>query len=301
MHKKVKFGVFVSNWEPFSYNPEIYERVALEAEELGYDFYLLSNHFTRPGIGTNQPLPAKNHTTLDTWSLLPYLAAKTRRIKLGACVTPITIYNPFLLAKMASTVDVLSRGRLIFGAGAGYEKREFEIYGKWEEAPVRVKKFEESLRLMKKLWSEENVNFEGRYYNATDVPNEPKPVLRGSLPIWIGAMSSVMLKITARIGDVWIPSLPLGATLEFYEKSSKLLARYSREANRQVGYGLVAHVVKEGVNLPFQTLGTMETCRTKLEQYVSSGLEYLATVFLPVDSSLELVRKFAHEIVPSFS
>lgn len=297
----MKFGVFVSNWEPFSHSPQIYEKIAMRAEELGFEFFLVSHHYVRPTIGNAGSLTAKNHATLDTWSLLSYLAGKTGKIKLGSCVTPITLFNPFLLAKIASTVDVLSGGRVILGAGAGYEKREFEIYGTWDPEPrTRVSKVEESLTLMKRLWSEEKVDHKGRFFEASEVVNEPKPV-QAMIPLWFGAMSPSMLKLTAKMGDVWIPSLPLGATLPFYEKKSTMLKSFCNDAGRQVKLGLVGHIVSEGFQSPFETIGTLNSCVKRLEQYRSFGMEYLASVFLPVNDTLGLMERFAREIVPSFS
>lgn len=278
----------------------MYEKIALRAEELGFEFFLASHHYVRPVIGNAGTLTAKNHATLDTWSLLSYLAGKTTRIKLGSCVTPVTLFNPFLLAKITSTVDVLSAGRTILGAGAGYEKREFEIYGTWDQEPkTRVSKVEESLTLIKRLWSEENVDHKGQFFEANIVINEPKP-LHGSIPLWFGAMGSAMLKLTAKMGDVWIPSLPLGATLPFYEKKSRMLKSYCKDAGREVKFGLVGHIVSEGFQLPFETIGTLNSCVSKLEQYRSFGMEYLASVFLPVNDTLALMERFAKDIIPSF-
>ena len=297
----MKFGAFASNWEPYSHQPQIYERIAMQAEELGYEFFLTSNHFLRPGIGTSQLQSTQSDATIDTWSLLPYLAAKTRTIKIGSCVTPVSLYNPFFLAKITSTVDVLSNGRLIFGAGAGYERREFEIYGTWdEEARIRVKKVEEALNLIKKLWTEERVNFSGNFFQAKDAVNEPKPKQGASLPIWSGAMSSGMLHVTAKLANVWIPSHPLGATLEFYSRSSKKLSSYAKESSRSVKQGLLGNIVDDGYKSSMEIVGTLASCAKKLEEYRSLGMEYFAANFLPPDKTLELMKKFYQDIIPSF-
>ncbi|MDG6995853.1 MAG: LLM class flavin-dependent oxidoreductase [Nitrososphaerota archaeon] len=297
----MKFGVFASNWEPFSYNPHIYEKIAMLGEEIGYEFFLTSNHYVRPGIGTAQATSVRNQTTIDSWSLLSYLAGKTSKIRIGALVTPVTLHNPFMLAKIVSSVDALSDGRVIFGAGAGFEKREFELYGKWDETPVRVKKTEEALILLKKLWTEEVVNFKGKYYEAKGVVNEPKPPQRESLPIWTGAMGEKTLGITARLGDAWVPSLPLGATLDFYEVKSKKLKAMTASLRRKVTMGILGHVVSDDFTPSFEGLGTLKTCHKKLEAYRSMGCELAAINFLPPTKTLDLMKSFYNEIVPSFS
>ncbi|MCL4517967.1 MAG: LLM class flavin-dependent oxidoreductase [Thaumarchaeota archaeon] len=297
----MKFGVFASNWEPFSYDPHIYEKIAMLGEELGYEFFLTSNHYVRPGIGTAHSTSVRNQSTIDSWSLLSFVAAKTSKIKIGALVTPVTLHNPFMLAKIVSTVDALSNGRVLFGAGAGFEKREFELYGTWDETPVRVKKTEEALILLKKLWTEQVVDFKGRFYEAHGVVNEPKPPQGATLPIWTGAMGDKTLGITARLGDAWIPSIPLGANLDFYAEKSKKLKSMSSSLGRKVDLGILGHIVSEDFTPTFEAIGNLKNCHKKLEAYRSMGCEYAAMVFLPPSRTLDLMKSFYRDVVPSFS
>ncbi len=297
----MKFGVFVSNWEPFAYEPKIYEKIATQAEDLGYEFFLVSNHFLRPSIGTQKAASIRAESTIDTWSILSYVAAKTSKIKIGSCVAPLPLYNPFLLSKTVSSIDVLSGGRVIFGVGAGYDQREFEIYGTWDNAATRVAKTRESIELIKKLWSEESVDFKGKFYNAKGVISEPKPLQGSSLPIWTGAMGLKTLELTSRFADVWIPSLPLGASLDFYEKRSKKLKSDAQKFGRSVKMGLLGHIVPEDFKLPFSVVGTLSSSAMTLEKYRELGCEYFAAVFLPTQDTLDLMKRFHQEVVPSFS
>jgi alkanesulfonate monooxygenase SsuD/methylene tetrahydromethanopterin reductase-like flavin-dependent oxidoreductase (luciferase family) len=296
----MKFGVFASNWEPFAYEPKLYEKISILAESLGYDFFLVSNHFQRPPIGSQRP-SIRSESTIDTWTLLSYIAGKTSRIRIGSCVTPLPLYNPFLLSKIVASLDVLSDGRVILGVGAGYDQREFEVYGKWENASIRVERTREAIELIKQLWSNEIVDFKGKFYDAKQVISEPKPTQGSSLPIWTGAMGKKTLELTARLADVWIPSLPLGASLEFYEERSNKLRADTQKSGRKVEMGLVGHIVNEDTKLPFPVVGNLSSCIKTLESYKSFGCEYFAAVFLPTKDTLELMKKFHEQVVPSFA
>ncbi len=297
----MKFGVFASNWEPFSFEPKMYEKIAVQAESLGYDFFLVSNHFLRPSIGTQKATSIRGESTIDTWSILSYVAAKTSRIRVGSLVAPLPLYNPFFLSKIVSSIDVLSGGRMIFGIGAGYDQREFEIYGTWDNAATRVEKTRESIELIKKLWSEESVDFNGKFYSAKGVISEPKPSQGSSLPIWTGAMGKRTLELTARVADAWIPSLPLGGSLDFYAKSSRKLKSDTQKYGRDVKMGLLGHIIPEDFKLPFSVVGTLRSCTKTLEEYRKLGCEYFAAVFLPTKDTLELMKSFHREVVPSFT
>ena len=105
-------------------NPTLLEKFAIRAEELGFDSFLVTDHFMQP----------TSNKMMDAWTLLPFLAAKTSKIRLGTCVTPITFRPPSILAKMIATADNLSGGRIILGAGAGWYKPEFNGYSQWFES-----------------------------------------------------------------------------------------------------------------------------------------------------------------------
>ena len=148
-------------------NPKLIERLAVEAERAGYDYFLVTDHFMLPN--------SNNH--IDVWSFLPYLAAKTVTLRLGTAVTPITFRPPGMLAKMAATTDYLSGGRLIVGVGFGWYRPEFEGYSEWHENRERIAFSLEAIELMRRLWTEPGpVNFNGKYVHAKSAALEPKPI-----------------------------------------------------------------------------------------------------------------------------
>jgi F420-dependent oxidoreductase-like protein len=131
------------------------------------------------------------------------LARDTSTIKLGQMVTCNSYRPPSLLAKMACGVDVMSRGRLILGIGAGWYENEYQAYGyEYPETPERLRMLRESLQVIKAMWTEDRADFEGRYYHLRGAINEPKPVQKPHPPIWIGgAGEKVTLKLVAQYGD----------------------------------------------------------------------------------------------------
>jgi F420-dependent oxidoreductase-like protein len=131
------------------------------------------------------------------------LARDTKTIRLGQMVTCNGYRPPSLLAKMASCVDVMSRGRLILGIGAGWYEHEYQAYGyEYPETPERLRMLREALQVIKAMWTQERAQFEGGYYKLRGAINEPKPVQKPHPPIWIGgAGEKVTLKLVAQYGD----------------------------------------------------------------------------------------------------
>jgi alkanesulfonate monooxygenase SsuD/methylene tetrahydromethanopterin reductase-like flavin-dependent oxidoreductase (luciferase family) len=123
-------------------------------------------------------------------------------------VTGVTYRNPGVLAKMAVTVDHISGGRLEFGLGAGWHEAEHRGYGiEFPSAGTRVAMLDEALTVIRRLWTEESVTFEGRFYTLTDLLCEPKPVQQPHPPIVIGGEKPKMLRVVARHADEWnVPS-----------------------------------------------------------------------------------------------
>ncbi len=299
--KKVTFGICAYNWEPFSYTPKIYEEIALGAESLGFDSFFITDHFMRPH--TPGFVPPREHATIEAWSLLSNLAAKTNTIKLGTCVTPIPLRRPAILAKVVATVDILSDGRAILGAGAGWDRPEFEGYGEWRSNSERVEMTREGIDLIRRLWSEDSVTYEGKYFKTNNAVLEPKPVQKNGPEIWVGAIHDKMLKLTAEMGDAWFPGRAVGATLEHYSKSVPKIKKQAEVCGRKtpLKYALMGYFTEPNVSLSLPALGTMDKASEVVEAYAEAGCEYIAAMFFPVAKFKELMKNFAKDVVPSFS
>ncbi|HEV2583513.1 MAG TPA: LLM class F420-dependent oxidoreductase [Ktedonobacteraceae bacterium] len=178
---------------------EAYEtmtRVGLEAEALGFDSIWLFDHFH------TVPTPTQE-VTFESWTSTAALARDTKRVRIGQLVTCNNYRNPALLAKMASTVDVLSHGRLEFGIGAGWHESEFLAYGyDFPDGPTRLRQMRDAVRIILKMWSDEHAVYEGQYYHVNGAINQPKGVQKPHIPLMIGGSGEqVTLKLVAQYAD----------------------------------------------------------------------------------------------------
>src|SRR5436190_3125020 len=200
----VKFGVLVpQGWhldlEDISDPEEKFEamvQVGVDAEKLGFDSIWLYDHFhTVP--------TAQLETNFECWISTAALARETSRVRIGQMVTCNSYRPPALLAKMASTVDVLSHGRLDFGIGAGWYEDEYNAYGyPFPDGPERLRMLGEALQIIHSMWTEPYATFEGKHYQVRGAINEPKGVQKPHPPIWIGGGGEkVTLRLVAKYGD----------------------------------------------------------------------------------------------------
>src|SRR5881628_2558419 len=168
---------------------------ALEFDRLGFDSVWVCDHLY--GV----PLP--NLPIFEAWSELAAVAAITERVELGTLVTPPFFRNPAVFAKQVATIDHVSNGRVIVGLGGGWLAAEFEAYGiPFPSLGARLRALDETCEVLKRLWSEERVTFEGKHVVVRDALCEPKPVRRP--PILIGGGGErVLMGIVARHADIW--------------------------------------------------------------------------------------------------
>jgi F420-dependent oxidoreductase-like protein len=170
--------------------------IALDAERAGFTRLWISDHlFLDPN--------AVNTDCLEAWTLLAALAVRTERIRIGPMVTSQSYRNPALLAKIAAGVDVMSKGRLDFGLGAGWKDVEYRAYGyEFPDAPTRVTQMIETLEICTRMWKEERATFQGKYYRIADALCSPKPRQK-PLPIWIGGSKPRVMRAAAKYGHAF--------------------------------------------------------------------------------------------------
>ena len=203
MTHPLRVGIKLSQDAPI----ESYMAVWKVADEARFDHCWAMDHLaTIGGIGDDRPI-------FDGWELLAGMATSTTHVRLGLLVTGITYRNPALLAKIATTVDHLSGGRLEFGIGAAWAANEHEMFG-ISGLEHRVGLFSEGLQVIKSLWTEERTDFDGRYFTMHDAVANPKPVQTPHPPIWVGSGGPSMLRLTARHADVWNPTGLAGREIE---------------------------------------------------------------------------------------
>ena len=175
---------------------EVMTRVAQAADEVGFASAWLVDHFH------TTPRPSQE-VTFECWTTTAALARDTRRIRIGQTITCNGFRNPAQLAKMASTFDVLSHGRLNFGIGAGWNEHEYRGYGyDYPETAERLRRLGEAVQVILAVWTQEEAVFVGKYYQVHGAINQPKGVQKPHIPILIGGGGEkVTLKLVAQYAD----------------------------------------------------------------------------------------------------
>jgi probable F420-dependent oxidoreductase len=160
------------------------------AEALGFDSVWIGEHHNHPLL---YPTPLIG---------LAAIASRTRRLRLGTGVLLLPLYHPLAVAEEGAMVDMISGGRLILGLGAGYAPEEFSAFG--ISIKERGRRLEEGAALIRRIWTEEHVSHEGRYYRLTDVTLGPRPVQQPRPPIWFAGWVEPAIRRAARLGDAWL-------------------------------------------------------------------------------------------------
>jgi F420-dependent oxidoreductase-like protein len=283
---RVRFGVQTppqhTTWEEI-------ERTWIEADGLDLDSAFVFDHFMPIFSDPEGPC-------FEGWMLLAALAAKTRRIRAGVLVTGNTYRNPALLAKMATTVDHVSRGRLILGMGAGWFEREHEAYDvPFHDVGERARRLVEAVTVVKKLFTEKEASFKGRYYTIEKAPFEPKPLQKPYPPILIGGMGpKVIQPLAAREADIWHFFVRSGDPAE----ARAVCTRFD-EICREVGRDPAA--VEKSTSIRSQQLTDQGTTKTRdhVRMLVDAGVRHVILgLSTPFDH--DLLKRFAGEIVPAF-
>jgi alkanesulfonate monooxygenase SsuD/methylene tetrahydromethanopterin reductase-like flavin-dependent oxidoreductase (luciferase family) len=172
----MKYGLDIPTAGTYA-DPRILAELAAEAEEAGWDgFFIWDVLFAE----SQAAVPV-----IDPWVALAAITMRTRRIKIGAFLTPLPRRRPWQVARETVTLDLLSNGRLIFGAALGYQARDFTAFGEEYGARMRAEKLDEALEVLKALWSGETFSFQGKHYQVNDVCFLPKPLQVPRIPVWL--------------------------------------------------------------------------------------------------------------------
>jgi F420-dependent oxidoreductase-like protein len=229
---KIKFGVFLPFYGFQAENSKeqfrILKKIVLECETLGYDSVWLDDH-----------LMYNDWSILESWTTLSALSSLTSRIRLGTMVSCNQHRHPGMLAKTASTLDVLSNGRLEFGIGAGAQEDEHVAYGfDYPNPRVRADRLGEALEVITRLWTKEKATYRGNHYSIEDAVCEPKPLQKPHPPITIGGSGEkYTLKVTAAYADRFdwgfLPTADVyKGKLEVLESHCKAVGRDFNEIER---------------------------------------------------------------------
>lgn len=282
--------------------------VAQTADETGYESVWVVDHFH------TVPQPTQE-LTFECWTTSAALARDTKRVRIGQMVSCNGYRNPALLAKMASTVDVLSHGRLNFGIGSGWYEHEYRAYGyDYPDAPERLRYLREALQVILAMWTQEEAVFEGKYYQVHGAINQPKGVQKPHIPILIGGGGEkVTLKLVAQYGDACNVNGDL-ATLEhkfaIIKQHCEQIGRDYNSIRRTTGTACVIADTDEealakvpdflrlryGNSINSALIGSPETIRQRIAAYEAAGVQELMIIF-PDAIKLDSIRRFAKEFI----
>ena len=238
----MKYGFTVPSRGPLA-EPDSLVTIAKRAEVLGYDSISLGDHIlvpkdidsTYPYTETGEFPGSTSGACLEQLNVLSYLAGQTERIRLATSVMIVPHRNPLVAAKALTTIDVLSKGRLVVGIGAGWMREEFEALGipAFEERGAVT---DEYIQAIKELWTSDNPTFEGQYCRFSDITFLPKPAQQPHPPIWVGGESRRAMRRAARYCNGWYPidsnpQFPL-STPEQLDEGIKLLRDYAEKEGR---------------------------------------------------------------------
>jgi probable F420-dependent oxidoreductase len=287
------------------FDPAAFGRYLRRAEELGYESAWAQEQVLGPRC---QLAPVEAMT---------FAAACTERLRLGCVVFVSTLYSPVHLARSLSTLDQLSRGRIEIGVGTGGKARPFAAFG---VDPQRyVARFSEGLALMKALWTEPLVTFDGEFWQLQDAAMEPKPFQKPYPPIWIGAGGAPALRRAVRVGDGFFGagSAPTAAFADQVAIVRQALADSGRPAAdfriaKRVYIALDENAgrARERMNAALEGLygrrvasleaaavvGTTADCLTELRAVVAAGAELI--LFTPLFDQAEHAERLAAEVIP---
>jgi F420-dependent oxidoreductase-like protein len=286
--------------------------IALDAERAGFTRLWISDHlFLDPN--------AVNTDCLEAWTLLAALAVRTERIRIGPMVTAQSYRNPALLAKIAAGVDVMSKGRLDFGLGAGWKEVEYRAYGyEFPDAPTRVTQLIETLEICTRMWKDERASYQGKYYRIENALCSPKPMQK-PLPIWIGGSKPRVMRAAAKYAHAFnITASASGPTdlpdrlrdldeaCRAEKRDPKTLLRSAflmacvgktrAEADRRLDQ-LAGHWKTDRAGIlkqrPGLLIGTPEDAAAKLKTYADKGIGHANIMFQPYGTEREQIAALA--------
>jgi len=318
---RAKFGVLLPT---LTSTFDLASSAAKIAEKYGFNSVWCFDHLTvEPEFYRFLNVNSDSFKVLETWTTLTAVAVQTKKVMLGTAVSPLPRYNPAFLAKIVATLDVISKGRTILGVGAGHYKPEFEINDfPWKPLHERIQIMHEGVEIIKKLWTEPQTTYLGKYFKVKEAPHEPKPVQKPHPAIWVGGNIPEMLKEVAEIGDGWIP---YHQSPQEYEEKWNKIQKMAEKAGRkpkeiEPAYFLDTCIgldekqtmkkakllVEAGHGKPFEKIkehgahGSPETVINQIEEFVEAGVKHFVLVLVPQKETLNSIRLYGEKVLPKF-
>jgi probable F420-dependent oxidoreductase len=291
--------------------PEVLSDAANQAESLGYDSVWAAERLVNPWeMKTSYPYKdnaqwfvSPSVPFLEPLTCLSFLAGVTKKVKLGISVAVLPLRHPLYTARVATSIDTLSNGRLILGVGIGWMVEEFDALG----APFKKRgaMANEQLQIFNTLWKEERPSFDGKHYHFDPLAVSPKPVQQPRFPIWTGGESEAAVKRAATYGDAWF-SYHVKTSAENlaakYSKVQQAAAELGREGQVDLCCCRPVEITKDPVPQTDDTLeGTPEQLIEALQKFKDIGVKHMALQFMVGrwPERREKIERFAKEVMPA--
>jgi probable F420-dependent oxidoreductase len=267
------------------------------AERLGWHSVFTTDHLLVEPSARSEDY----YEIFDAVVTLAHIAARTRRIKVGTSVIVVPMRNALVLAKELATIDALSGGRLIVGAGIGWNKTEFENVGEGDRFHRRGAYLDESIDLWRHLWGGGTGPFHGRFHDFDEVRFGPLPVQGANVPIWLGGRDERALRRTGRVADGYHSTTTSPAQ---YAVRVPLIRAAAEDAGRTAplfSARLRVHFGPAETSF-YQLAGTPEQMVGEIRAFAEVGLGHVALDFVETDParSVKLIEKFDAEVVAAF-
>ena len=307
----MKFGVFLPVSGRAASRKTLME-AARQAEALGYDSVWAADRVVMPWkIDTAYPYSKEatfivppDRPFFDTLTCLAFFAGCTEKIQLGMSVMVLPYRHPLYWAKIATTIDQLSTGRLIMGVGVGWMEEEFAAMN----APFkeRGKVSDEQLTLLKQLWTDEHITFNGEYYHVDDVAFSPKPYQKPRIPIWVGGEGKPAQRRAGRFGDAWFPYFVRITPEELAARFDNVRAE-AKNAGRNpndVALACCLPIELKASDVPQEEdylRGSVEQVTTALRKFLAIGVIHIGLQFMipHYPERQEQIERFAREALPA--
>ena len=294
------------------------KNIALTAEKLGFDAGYVYDHFIP------HPVDNRTETFFEAYTLLSAISSVTSKIRIGQVVTCNSYRHPSLLAKMTSTLDAISNGRLEFGIGAGWFEYEYNSYGyKFDDPVTRIEQLDESLTIIKKMWQNQKSSFKGKHYSIKNAICNPKPVQKPYPSIMVGGAGKRLMKVVAKHATRYnhpfgTPEI-LDEKIKLLKENCKLIKRNYNEIENSVLLrvlvgkdnddvkNIVSKLKKKNETIAefiirskdSIALGTPDEVIHYLEQYTKIGINYFIVNFIGLSNSLEMISLFSRKVKPA--
>ena len=287
--------------------------IGKEAEKEGFDSVWVFERLLWPikpqtpyGGVPNLPIPVEYQSVLDPLETLTYLAGNTQRISLGTSIIDILFHNPVILARRFATLDVLSGGRVIAGFGLGWSKDEYDASGiPFSHKGARADEF---MQVLKRIWTDDVVEFRGQFYNIPPSKIGPKPVQKPHPPILLGAYSPKAFPRIVNYADGWIP-IAGSVPLEQQEQAINGLREAARKANKDssnirifvLSYPNVLDSSSQSSSSNQQRSpmsGTIDQIGTDIDRIKAMGAEHIifAYAFSPIGKDVKKMMEVTKQL-----